>query len=344
MRTTRSRPAAPATQLPLPLDPQSFDALPFRYDRGVHIHEADLWLDPHARRPVAYVSHGHSDHCLPHGHALLTPGTAEFYRLRTRRQDVTELPFHQPLQFKDLSIELFPAGHVLGASQLMLIGPDGRRLVFTGDFKLRPAPCLEAAEVRRCDVLVMECTFGHPRYRFPSLGDVEVQLRTFVDRCLGQDVTPVVCGYVLGKGQEALCLLTRAGYQVAVHESIYRVAKLYERQGVSLGQYEPLNLASVPALRGKVVLCPPHLKRAVTAPLARCRTVMLTGWAIDPRARYRYGFDEMIGLSDHADFDELLEYVERAAPRVVYTLHGDAAFAAHLRRRGVEAFHLEGPS
>ena len=25
--------------------------------------------------PVAYVSHGHSDHCLPHGHALATPAT-----------------------------------------------------------------------------------------------------------------------------------------------------------------------------------------------------------------------------------------------------------------------------
>jgi Cft2 family RNA processing exonuclease len=334
-----ARPPAPPTvaQLPLP-----FDVLPFRYDGGVHIHEADLWLDPHARRPVAYVSHGHSDHCLPHGHALLTPATAEFYRLRTRRTGVTELPFYRPWRIKEQSIELFPAGHVLGASQALIAGPDGRRLVYTGDFKLRPAPCLPAAEVRLCDVLVMECTFGHPRYRFPTIEEVDAQLKAFVDRCLEQDVIPVVCGYVLGKGQEALCLLTRAGYRVAVHESIYRVAKLYERQGVALGEYELLSLASVPALAGKVVLCPPHLRKLVTAPLVRCRSVMLTGWAIDPRARYRYGVDEMIGLSDHADFGELLEYVERARPRVVYTLHGDDAFAGYLRRQGVEAYHLAG--
>ena len=325
----------PAVQLPLPLD-----VLPFRYDNGVHLHDADLWLDPPGRRPVAYVSHGHSDHCLPHGHALLTPATAEFYRLRTRRTGVTELPFHQPYGFKGRLLELFPAGHILGASQLLSIGPDGRRLVYTGDFKLKAAPCLDAAEVRECDVLVMECTFGHPRYRFPAIEEVAERLSAFVERSLAQDLTPVVCGYVLGKGQEALCLLTRARYRVAVHESIYRVAKLYERQGVSLGTYELLNLASVPALKGKVILCPPHLKRTVTAPLPRCRTVMLTGWAIDPRAKYRYGVDEMIGLSDHADFGELLEYVERARPRLVYTLHGDDAFAAHLRRRGVEAYHL----
>jgi Cft2 family RNA processing exonuclease len=330
---TTTRPA----QLPLSLD---LGDVPFSYQGGVHLPAADLWLDPHSRRPVAYVSHGHSDHCLAHGHALATPATAEFYRLRTRRLGVTEVPFYEPHTVKGRTLELFPAGHVLGASQVMVTGTDGRTLVYTGDFKLRQAPCLPAAEVRECDVLVMECTFGHPHYRFPSMAEVERQLVDFVRRCFEQDVIPVVCGYALGKGQEALCLLTRNRFQVAAHESICRVAELYERQGISLGEYELLNLASVPALHGKVVLCPPHVKKTVTAPLGRCRTAMLSGWAIDPRSKYRYGVDEMIALSDHADFVELLEYVERARPRVVYTLHGDDAFAAYLRRIGIEAYHL----
>jgi Cft2 family RNA processing exonuclease len=333
-------PAEPPVPAGGPGGDDPWAALPFRYDRGVLLHEAELWLDPHARRPIAYVSHGHSDHCLPHGHALATPATAAFYRLRTRRTAVTEVPFHRPHRIKGWTIELFPAGHILGASQVMVVGPDGCRLVYTGDFKLRPAPCQEPAEVRRCDVLVMECTFGHPHYRFPPLEEVVHQLRDFVERCFARGVTPVVCGYILGKGQEALCLLTRAGYRVAVHESIHRVAKVYEAQGVDLGEYELLSLASVPALQGKVVLCPPHLRKTVTAPLGPCRTVMLSGWAVDPRARYRYGVDEMIGLSDHADFGELMEYVEGAGARRVYTVHGDGAFAAYLRQRGVEAYHL----
>jgi Cft2 family RNA processing exonuclease len=67
---------------------------------------------------------------------------------------------------------------------------------------------------------------------------------------------------------------------------------------------------------------------------------MLTGWAVDPSARYRYGVHEMIALSDHADFPELVEYVERARPKVVYTLHGGPGFAHHLRDQGIEAHHL----
>lgn len=327
----------PAAQLELPL---VVDSLPFQYQRGLHLSDADFWLDPHTRRPAAYVSHGHSDHCKPHGHAVATPATAEFYRLRTRRESVTELPFHQPHAVGGRTIELFPAGHILGASQVLVTGSDGRRLVYTGDFKLRAAPCLEEAEVRECDVLIMECTFGHPRYRFPSMSVVQAQLKEFVDRCFSNDVIPVVLGYVLGKSQEALCLLGRAGYRVAAHESIVRVAQAYERQGVQFGEYETLDPANVAALPGKVVLCPPHLRRVVTERLPRYRTVMLTGWAVDPSARYRYGVHELIALSDHADFDELCEYVGRAKPKVVYTVHGDSGFSRHLRAQGIEAHHL----
>ncbi|MGI8424889.1 MAG: hypothetical protein ACR2NO_12400, partial [Chloroflexota bacterium] len=254
----------PLAQLPLPLD-----LLPFKYERGIRLSGADFWLDPHSRRPVAYVSHGHSDHCLPHGHAVATPATAEFYRLRTKRSLVTEVPFRQRYVTGDQSLELFPAGHILGASQVMVTGPDGRRLVYTGDFKLRQAPCLDAAEVRECDTLVMECTFGHPRYRFPTIEQVDAQLRAFVDRCFEQDVIPVVFGYILGKSQEALCLLTRAGYSVAAHQTVVRVAEVYEGQGIAFGPYETLDLDNADSLRGKVVLAPPHLRREVTAPLLR---------------------------------------------------------------------------
>ena len=69
------------------------DAPPFfvihgKNDTLVPVREARLFvrlLRDVSRRPVAYVSHGLSDHGLPHGHALATPATAEFYRLRTRR-------------------------------------------------------------------------------------------------------------------------------------------------------------------------------------------------------------------------------------------------------------------
>src|SRR5262249_27405445 len=71
------------------------------------------------------------------------------------------------------------------------------------------------------------------------------------------------------------------------------------------------------------------------------RVALISGWAVDPHAVYRYQVDAAFPLSDHADYDDLLRYVELVHPRRVLTLHGfAAAFASDLRARGLEAWAL----
>jgi DNA ligase-1 len=75
--------------------------------------------------------------------------------------------------------------------------------------------------------------------------------------------------------------------------------------------------------------------------IARKRVAMISGWAVDANAVYRYQVDAAFPLSDHADYDDLIRYVELVQPTRVLTLHGfAAAFAGDLRARGVEAWAL----
>src|SRR5207302_2336640 len=75
--------------------------------------------------------------------------------------------------------------------------------------------------------------------------------------------------------------------------------------------------------------------------IPRKRVAMISGWAVDPNAIYRYQVDAAFPLSDHADYDDLLRYVELVGPKRVLTLHGFAAqFARDLRARGIEAWAL----
>src|SRR6185503_9732060 len=56
---------------------------------------------------------------------------------------------------------------------------------------------------------------------------------------------------------------------------------------------------------------------------------------------YRYQVDAAFPLSDHADYPDLLRYVELVQPKRVLTLHGFAAeFARDLRERGMDAWAL----
>jgi hypothetical protein len=53
--------------------------------------------------------------------------------------------------------------------------------------------------------------------------------------------------------------------------------------------------------------------------------------------------DHAIPLSDHADYDELFECVDRVGAREVYCTHGPASFVDCLKDAGIRAFPLAPP-
>jgi len=217
-------------------------------------------------------------------------------------------------------------------------------LLYTGDFKLRACATVPCAEVRRADVLVMESTYGLPFFRFPQRETVVGQLLEIVDRALGEGRQPIVMGYSLGKSQEIVRILTDAGHRVTVHGAVFHNNQAYERLGVPLGTYrkyapEDFHGAAALDLRERgVLVAPPQVARSgfVTRFERPCR-VMMSGWGLMKNAIYRYGVDHALPLSDHADFDELLELVERVGPRKIYTVHGYREFAETLRGKGLDA-------
>ena len=76
--------------------------------------------------------------------------------------------------------------------------------------------------------------------------------------------------------------------------------------------------------------------------LARPRSVMLTGWAMDPSAPQGRGADLRLPLSDHADFAGLVEYARATGARRVFTVHGFCReLAEALQAQGVEAQALK---
>src|SRR5437867_4049312 len=134
------------------------------YQRGVYLPQLDLWLDSQAPRPISVVSHAHSDHIQRHGFTLSTPATAALMRHRLGQQGrCRPLPFGKRTEFPGFALTLYPAGHVLGSAQA-LVEVDGERVLYSGDFKLRPSRSVEATEVPEADVVIMETTFGKPGY------------------------------------------------------------------------------------------------------------------------------------------------------------------------------------
>jgi len=309
------------------------------YERGVFLPAQNVWLDPWDAKPFAFVSHAHSDHVAPHQEILVSERTARLVRARLAgdRKEII-LPFGQPMKVRGLDITLFPAGHIFGSAQFFLRAENGS-LLYTGDFKLRPGKSAEPAEWTTADTLVMETTYGLPRYRLPPTDEVVAQIVAFCREAIESGEVPVLLGYSLGKAQEILCALDGACLTPMLHGSVYQMTRIYEQFGQAFCDYVRYKADNV---TGKVLICPPSANGSrMLERIPRKRVAMISGWAMDPNAIYRYQVDAAFPLSDHADYSDLLRYVELVQPQRVLTLHGFAAqFARDLRDRGIEAWAL----
>src|SRR4051794_16941990 len=314
--------------------------IPVRYTRGLELPQHGLWLDPWDGQPFAFVSHAHSDHIADHREIIATPGTARLMDARMpgkRSQHL--LPFGETRQFSGFAATLLPAGHIFGSAQ-MFLESDAGSLLYTGDFKLRPSHSAEPTEWRHAETLIMETTYGLPKYRMPPTEQVVAQMVAFCEEALDEGAVPVLLGYSLGKSQEILCALLKAGLTPMLHGSVYRMTELYRELRPDFPDGYVRYAAG--KVEDKVLVCPPSAARSLMLQRIRNRrTAVLTGWALDPGAKFRYGCDAAFPLTDHADYPDLVRYVELVKPKLVLTLHGFAsAFAADLRERGFEAWAL----
>ena len=149
----------------------------------------------------------------------------------------------------------------------------------------------------------------------------------------------MLLGYSLGKAQEILCSLDGAGLNAnAARLGLSDDAHLRAFRPIILQilRYNPNDVA------GKVLICPPSTNHSqMLEKIPHKRVAMISGWAVDPNAVYRYQVDAAFPLSDHADYDDLIRYVEldKAATSIDAPRFA-AAFASDLRKRGIEAWAL----
>ncbi|WP_372620940.1 ligase-associated DNA damage response exonuclease [Falsiroseomonas sp.] len=322
--------------------------------QGLYCEPGDFFVDPLRAVPHAVITHGHSDHARPdHGAVLATAETLAIMRARlgegragARQQALAP---GEAVTRNGVAIRLVPAGHVLGSAQVVMEWR-GSRVVVSGDYKRRRDPTCAPFEPVPCDVFVTEATFALPVFHHPPAAAEVARLlesvRLFPDRA------HLVGVYALGKCQRLIRLLREAGWDrpIFLHGGLMALSALYEELGVQLGELLPV---PAPARRGgggllagEIVLAPsgaeatPWVRR-----LAEPVVCAASGWMrVRQRAKAK-GVELPLIVSDHADWDELLQTAEEVAAPEIWVTHGREDALIHaLAARGVRgrALHLVG--
>ena len=316
------------------------------FSRGVYLPELDFWMDSRRKQEVSLISHGHSDHTARHQRPILTPNTRLLLSDYLSRSDPVILEYREPLETEKYTLTLHPAGHCLGSAQALLQSKvSGERVLYTGDFKVRSNPINEPLEPVPCDILIMESTYGRPEYSFPPEEQVLATAGKTLREWLSQGARPVVRGWRLGKAQELLYQFLDQGFEVLVEDSIYKIACTYRESGVAFpGEFRRFDDGiDGDWPEGQILICPPGPWSGKSLSGIRGKRFMdLTGWATGGGHQWSRRADASLPYSDHADFSELVGYVQEVKPKQVYTVNGFPELAARLRHLGYPAVHLNG--
>lgn len=308
---------------------------------GLRARSCELWLDANRRTSCAFLSHAHGDHHGRHDQTIGSAATLALVAKKLRNTGTVSLPapWRRFFTFGPLRLELIPAGHVLGSSQLV-IDVRGHRTAYTGHINTAVSLTAEPLGLARCDTLVIESTYGEPRFKMPPTQVIHEQMGAFAQEALAAGATPVFFARSLGKAQEAAKILGSRGFKVRLHPDAWTFVEIYGAHGVELP-----NVAALGDERedGEVIVAPSKARGAkLLEKRGELRTCLLSGKALEPLAAQRAGVDLALPLSDHADFDGLISYVEATGAEKVLVHDGFAdTLARELRERGIHAKSLE---
>jgi putative mRNA 3-end processing factor len=320
--------------------------------RGAILVGKNIVVDGHAKRPVRVITHIHADHIVDLDKSIrecseivatgITLDLLEALNyvdsrlLTVFRAKRRAVGYHECRLYNSEEVCLIPVDHIPGAAQVSVeIRDEKIKVGYTGDFKLTP----KTEIMKGLDVLIIEATYGHPVYRRPFKDSINSLLVDFISEGLKTYKKVYIYAYH-GKIQEVMLTLREHGVQApyVVPNRVFEALKLLEeRYNFSIGSYyKDSEAARIRSSEGVVFF--KHFNSARFRKLdGKALHIVLTGRVLAEEPFKKLDdYTYVITLSDHGDFDDLVNYVIKADPRLVVIDGSRGGFAESLKEHLVE--------
>ena len=242
-------------------------------------------------------------------------------------------------------LQLLESSHMLGASQVLLTTHDHLKILYSGDISPLDTP-------PKCDILVIDSTHGNPNLdKNIDSGSMERRLVESVMENIASK-KPVCIHAHRGKLQHIMHILSEyydmpPNIAFLADKTDIRVADVYKKMN-----YGIRNLVNVREYEGREIIEDdyPYVEFNVSMDMTpRERRGKVTRIAVSGSygsTVIREGKKGLWFASDeHAEFTDVLRYVEAAAPRVVITdgvrtTHGQTLAEEITDKLGIMAKHM----
>jgi len=308
-------------------------------DKGIYCNEAKVYLDPWKPVDKAIISHGHADHSR-YGHQQYITHHYNVPIIAHRLGDINVMgkEWGETFIINNVKFSLHPAGHIIGSSQIR-VEHKGEVWVFTGDYKTEDDGISTPYEVVKCNTFITECTFGLPAFKWIPQKEVFHNINQWWAENQKEGKTSVLFGYSLGKAQRLLKYLNPEIGKIYTHGAIENMTKVL-RPLVDFPETTLITRETKKeALLGNMVLAPPSAHGSTwIRKMVPYVTASASGWMTFRGARRRRAVDKGFVLSDHCDWQGLLESIKATGAEKVICTHGyTEIFSRYLREIGYDA-------
>jgi DNA ligase-1 len=318
------------------------------WDNGITVETKDarLILDPRnhiGHYDYAFISHAHRDHTgafidgrKPKYSTIETISLFEAISNKKVRNSVP-CAYGKSVNIHKTGLRVINSGHVFGSGALVL-EEEGVTFLYTGDFNYVDSLTQKAMAPYRCDILVVETTYGQPNYIFPPREEVYDNIANWAAKTIMEGELPFILVYPVGKAQEITRLFNLfTSIPVVTHPAITRVNTAVNSFNGDLVFYD-MAKEGEELMRSKSCVClfpTSYSPKALRTVYPEARIATVTGWALSFGRR---NADESFVLSSHADYSQLMGFIKDCSPKTVYTVHGYAEqFALKIKNTGIDA-------
>lgn len=302
--------------------------------QGLYCQPANTYIDPYKPVEKAIITHAHSDH--------FTKGCREYIcsnetglLLRKRfgnNINLKTIDYDKNFFINGINFSLHPSGHILGSSQIKIIG-GSEKWVITGDLKRQKDKTCLSYEKLKTDFLICESTFGLPIFNWEPTKKIIEGITKWVTQ--SEDSTSILFCYSLGKAQRILSELYSLNFKnIHVHKSINKMNNIYKSLGIKLAENKIFNNDfEINNLKNCLLLLPPSLNnKSFLKKFNRVQTGFASGWMSIRALKKRSGFDMGFSISDHADWNGLIKTIKESEAKRVFLNHGDGESLANFLR------------
>ena len=308
---------------------------------GLYCSGGDFYVDPWHPVKRAVITHAHADHARGGSQQYLCAEDSK-YLLQARLGpgiDIQTLKYGEVLSVNAVKVSLHPAGHILGSAQVK-IDSNGHLCVVTGDYKTASDPTCPPLEPLRCHTLISECTFGLPIFRWPSPEQVIREINSWWRANRNQGRTSILFAYALGKAQRILVDLDRSIGPVLTHGAVEKINQCYRELKIPLPETFYIgDLGQKKLPKGALVVGPPSADNPMWMRRFPDRSrAFASGWMRIRGNRRRRSIDRGFILSDHSDWEGLVQTITGSGAEKIMLTHGYATeMARWLEEKSYDA-------